>query len=626
MCGIFGVFHSDPDLPIDQEHLGASLRLLVHRGPDFQSAWQNPGIGLAHTRLSLLDLSPRSHQPFHDRSGRYHLVYNGEIYNWRILRSRLESKGITFSTTSDTEVLLEMLICEGIDSTLAAIEGMYAFAFYDSQERTLFLARDRLGIKPLFLFEKNGTVFFSSEIQAMRPWVPFEPDLLSIYSYLHGFPAPYAGHTFYKGIRSIPPGTQICIRPGQAPHYKTFFKPTDLWNRQQQEELETLSTRQLLDRFDEQLLRSVQLQLLADAPVGALCSGGIDSSVIMAMAARSHNNLAVFHANVCGRESEYESARTLADHLKLDLKSVDVHDRDFLDLLPEVTRHYGHPAYHHMNSVPFLKVSRLVRDNGVKAVLSGEGADECYYGYLEMILTLRPPHKRGRPQSLLTRLWRTAKWMIQQHGSPPDTDVLADLGNRYGVALEYEQIRREIESRFPGCPANRNLEILYKLVHHLRSLLHRNDALGMAAGIEARFPYLDTELVRLAVNMPYRAKVRFSFSARDKRHLFIRDKWILRKIAERYIPASLSQRHKAGFPVSAYRRAILDEAFFTPSLTADLLEMSKEQMQYLLAHADLLLRLRLLHLEAWIHTCLWNRDDAELVGRLHDHITIQPQS
>jgi len=141
-----------------------------------------------------------------------------------------------------------------------------------------------------------------------------------------------------------------------------------------------------------------------------------------------------------------------------------------------------------------------------------------------------------------------------------------------------------------------------------------------------RFPYLDTELVRLAVNMPYDAKVRFSFSARDKRHLFIRDKWILRKIAERYIPASLSQRHKAGFPVSAYHRAILDEAFFTPSLTADLLEMSKEQMQYLLAHANLLLRLRLLHLEAWIHTCLWNRDDAELIARLHDHITIQPQT
>lgn len=389
MCGIFGVLQHMSDSVPDRQCLEASAGLIQHRGPDDCGIFAGDGIGLVNTRLSLLDPTPRSNQPFWDRQGRYAVVYNGEIYNYRELRLALEEQGTEFRTTSDTEVLLESLVRHGIEATLPKLEGMFAFALYDKHERLLTLARDRFGIKPLYVYDRDDAFLFASEIRAMRPWMRFEPDVLSISSYLQGFGGPTQGYSFYKDIRIVPPGTLITLRRGERAQYSRFFSMSDFWDEEQASRLKRLKPKQIVDEVDELLLNSVKKQLIADAPVGALCSGGVDSSIITAMACKFHNNLAIFHANVIGRDSEYESAAALTKHLKLDLKTVEVLDQDVIDTMPEVTMHYGHPFSYHANSVPFLMVSKLVRSNGVKAVLSGEGADESYLGYAWLIFNLR---------------------------------------------------------------------------------------------------------------------------------------------------------------------------------------------------------------------------------------------
>ena len=203
---------------------------------------------LVHTRLSLLDLSERSRQPFWDDQGRYALAYNGEIYNFKELRAQLERQNVTFRTTSDTEVLLQMLIHRGFDQTLAVVEGMYAFAFYDRHTHTLTLARDRFGIKPLYVCHHNGAFLFSSSIAAFRPWLTFEPDLLSIVDYLQGSGGPHAGHSFYKGIHIVEPGAVIAVSADGTVSSRYHFRLGDLWDADLAEELAGLSPRQVVDR------------------------------------------------------------------------------------------------------------------------------------------------------------------------------------------------------------------------------------------------------------------------------------------------------------------------------------------------------------------------------------------
>ncbi|HME61752.1 MAG TPA: asparagine synthetase B, partial [Candidatus Binatia bacterium] len=204
--------------------LERSAALMHHRGPDRHGIYVDEGIGLVHTRLSLLDLHPRSNQPFWDSHGRYCLVYNGEVYNYRELRSELEEQRIEFKTTSDTEVLLECLIHYGAEATLRRVEGMFAFALYDKRERSLTIARDRFGIKPLYIYDQKDSFIFASEIAAMRPWMRFEPDLLSISAYLEGHLQGLAnGFSFFRGIKIAAPGSVRTIRRGRRTQYGRFF-------------------------------------------------------------------------------------------------------------------------------------------------------------------------------------------------------------------------------------------------------------------------------------------------------------------------------------------------------------------------------------------------------------------
>jgi asparagine synthase (glutamine-hydrolysing) len=642
------MWHKKNSTP-DERRLQETARLLAHRGPDNYGIFTDAGIGLVHTRLSLLDLNPRSNQPFWDKQERYCLVYNGEIYNFKELRAELEELGVQFRTTSDTEVLLEWIINCGVETTLPKLEGMFAFALYDKEEKTLTLARDRFGIKPLFIYDNDDAFIFASEINAMRPWINFEPDLLSISSFLYGFAGPTKGHSFYKNVKSLPPGTLVRIRMGEYAQYSTFFSLNDFWDPDQLDQLERLKPQQIIDKVEELLLESVKKQLFADAPVGALCSGGVDSSIIMAMAAKFHNNLAVFHANVEGPLSEYEAAATLAKHLKLDLKTVAVHDRDFIDAIPEVIKYYGHPFYITPHSVPFLMVSKLVRRIGVKAVLSGEGSDECYLGYdfcKPDVLRYSKPHKAALKKLIEIVIKRTKIQREYNIDSPQFVmgfspyssvatrsslqhrlelaEIIMGLHNRFEVAVETEDIRTCVRTTNGKAINNNYMKSLDLLNYNLRALLHRNDSMGMAASIESRFPFLDSDLVRLAVNMPDNYKIRLSFTALDRNRPFFADKWVLRKVADRYLPRELSQRPKAPFPTDAYQRVQISPSFFEKSFIVDLFDLSSRQARYLIENAQQDLKLKLMHLDVWAHMCLNALPEQSMSKKLRDYVIVKP--
>ena len=631
MCGIFGIIWKQSTQTPSKSLLKETSNLIGHRGPDGCGIYAEKGIGLVHTRLSLVDLSSGADQPFWDDSLRYCLVFNGEIYNFKELRSELERQGIQFRSTSDTEVLLKSLLKYGFEETLPKLEGMFAFALYDRVEQTVVIARDRFGIKPLFIYDDKDAFIFASEVPAMRPWLEIEPDLMSISSYLQGFFGPTQGFTFYEGIKILPPGGTIKLstRKGKTTYGK-FFNLSDFWSQEEAEKLKRLTPNQLTDLVEEQLLNSIDRQMFADAKVGALCSGGVDSSLIMAMAAVKHNNLAIFHSNVVGPLSEYEAAAKLAKHLKLDLKTVEVRDRDFIDLFPLIMEHYGRPFIRH--SAPFLKVSQLVQSSGVKAVLSGEGSDECYLGYRwsapNIIYWSQKPF--SSLQKLINRIFGPQRfpdyWQTSGSLSRKAPTFSEEIHNRFEVALESKKIRDNLQAlKDNGANLDEKsvLSSLDLLNYNLRTLLHRNDSMGMSASIESRFPFLDCQVVKTAINMPYSSKIHFSPTALDLHHIFFENKWILRKVADRYLPPELSRRPKKNFPVNALKRFQISPNFFQDSYVSNLFKLSKSETQYLVDNSNHSFKLKLLHLNVWGDVCIQNLSKQSVLDRMNQYISIK---
>jgi asparagine synthase (glutamine-hydrolysing) len=626
MCGIFGILQHRASIPPNEHLLKQSATRLVHRGPDNLSVYSDQNVGLAHARLSLLDLSERSNQPFWDKTGTKGLVYNGEIYNFEAIKNDLIKKGINFHTTSDTEVLLEALLFYGCEETLIRLDGMFAFALYDRSLQSLTLSRDRFGIKPLFYHDEDDSFIFASEVQAFMPWIKLEPHQFLIASYLRGFGCPTKGPSFFRNVRIAAPGEIIRIQKGKRAQFSAGIKITDLYDKGLADELEALKPAAVVDRAEELLLASVEKQLVADVPVGALCSGGVDSSIVMAMATKFHNNLAIFHANVVGTLSELDAAQRLSQYLGLDLKYVDTHEEDFLHLIPEIILHYSHPFDYHQNSVPFYKVARLVRAHNIKAVLSGEGSDESYLGYPWVISGIKERLKSDVRQ----RIKRTpfgAMWKNLRGASLNDTRAHErvildlDLPEYLENTLEESTIRNLILGRNPDGIEERELITLFQLHYHLRTLLHRNDCLGMASGIEARFPFLDLALVKFAVNLPYKFKVRLTPEFGDPLHPYQMDKWVLREVAMRYIPKDIAMRKKAGFPTTAQQRMKIPVEFFRHSFLGEMLALSESEFAQLFDKLSHRIKIKLLQIEIWGQLFIHCHPVTSLQESIKGHIT-----
>lgn len=620
MCGFFGILqHRSQTVPA-RELLQETAARLQHRGPDGSGIHREPGLGLVHRRLSLVDLNARSDQPFWDASRRYCLLYNGELYDHADLRAPLERLGVRFRTTSDTEVLLEALIHWGVERTLPRLEGMFAFAFLDAETRELVCARDRFGIKPLFIHDGDDAFLCSSTVHAMTPWLALRPDARMMSSYLHGFNGPTTGRSFYDRVTIVPPGAVVRVAPGAHATITPCLSLEQLIDRDLGESLAHRPRGELVDRVEQALLHSVKSQLQADVPVGAFCSGGVDSSLLMAMAARVHGDLRVFHADVVGPLSERTAAERLAKHLGLEMQAVPVTDRAFVDSIPDVVEHFGFPFAAQPTTVPLLHVSALVRDHGIKAVLTGEGSDECFLGYPWLVPNVRGALRR-LPQRLLGKLGVGAP---TRDATSPDRALVTSVLTQLEPTVEVDW-RAEASATGPHpASVSQGLATDPELSYILRTLLHRNDTMGMASSIEARFPFLDSRLVRLSVNLPYASKVRFSPTVFDDDHLFYRDKWVVRRVADRYLPPILAQRRKGAFPTSAFQRIEVDHAYFDRSVLADWLALSPSRLAHLLAQASPALTLRLLHLDAWQHRCIHDLPRASLETRLARYVRVRP--
>lgn len=574
MCGIAGIVTSGFDRRTWQSTLCRMNRALSHRGPDDSGIWYDvdAGVGLSHARLSIQDLTHRGHQPMISSDGRYYLTYNGEIYNFIDLRSDLEKLGHRFHGGSDTEVMLAAFVEWGFERTVKSLEGMFAFGLWDSHERVLHLARDRLGEKPLYYARLEDGIAFASELKALKtlPNCPSELDpasvnLLLTFGYI---PAPWS---IWKKISKLPAGASVAIRPEDT---ASTASPRRYWNISQailegiQAPL-SLTTQELVDEADAILRRAVRRQMVADVPIGALLSGGTDSSLVVAlMQSQSAPPIRTFTVAFGERQfNEAPMARAVAAHLGTEHTETHVSPRELLGVIDEVSTIWDEP-FADPSQVPTTIIARVARSR-VKVVLSGDGGDELFAGYpryreatrLWSILGRLPPPWRHRlahfssscllplARPVSGSLSRTVRRSVELMNAGAADRLYALLAYQLSGFEEFTDDESNHGSVWPPPDyseatselASRHLQrfMLWDLVHYLpEDLLVKLDRAAMHVGLEARVPLLDPQVVRLSCQVPLEYKLRRG-----------EGKWLLRQVLRRYLPEHLITRSKRGFEV-----------------------------------------------------------------------------
>ena len=582
MCGIAGLWmRSGSDL---QPQVRAMTAALHHRGPDSSDIWASleRGLALGHARLSIVDLSEHGRQPMHSQSGRYVIVYNGEIYNHLEIRAQL---GLTVSWRghSDTETLLAAIEAWGLEHALRELVGMFAIALWDRHEATLTLARDRMGEKPLYIGAIGGGLAFASEIKALRhcQGMRFEHDQTALSSFLR---VGYIGGTrsAYRGIRKLAPGTYLRYRNAdalpEAVQYWTLPEPAT-------SDSHKLDDVEMVDEFEGLLDRSVRGQMLADVPLGAFLSGGIDSSLIVALMQRaSQRPVRTFTMGFSGQTyDESASARHVARYLGTDHTELMVEPSDVLKLIPRIASIYDEP-FADSSQVPTVLLSQLIRQH-VTVALSGDAGDELFGGYNRYMAAQRLGGILSRVPLGLRR------WMaVAMRGLPADFwDQLARNGPSRGrlrlppefgekVArlasfLEAPDGRAAYASAVSPWPSEtaQPFSARYELMdlpvcdrallpecmmwwdmqtYLPDDILVKVDRAAMSASLETRVPLLDHRIVEFALRTPLRFKIRGG-----------RSKWLMRELLYRHVPQSLIERPKQGFtlPLGAWLRNELRE-------------------------------------------------------------------
>ena len=580
MCGIAGVLRP-PGQVVDQaalERMGGALR---HRGPDNAGSFSDRNYGIAHTRLSILDLSPAGNQPFVD--GRYSLVYNGEIYNYPDLRQELLDRGVELTGTSDTEVLFRLLILDGVDRTLPRLRGMFAFSFHDAEEQTVYLCRDRFGVKPLVYRYRDGELLWASEVKAISRACPLEIDGTRL---LQSITAMFDGrgeHTVFRHVRNVPAGSYLVAHAGEAPVAHRYHRWTDEIDEAAYRELNALPMGAIVERFEALVRTSVKRMLLSDAPMGVFVSGGIDSSLIALTAVAEDPDLALFTANVVGRYSEIEDARLLSRSLGADLHEASYRPDDVLREWPRATWHYEAPLVAHMNSMPLAVTAELAQRTGVKAVLTGEGSDELFLGYAPYVA--RRYRKLAAPVNLMIKAYGLVPGARRFLFPRPDSRA-AQFFPKLLSDFEEDAAKDGFEDAYGFLPPGKrrdHLSTTSLLTSHLASLLHRNDRMGMLAGIESRFPFLDEDLVRFALNLPAKFKLRPVPRIYNRRHPFLMDKAVVRHAAKDLLPRALTSKVKFGFPTYAHHSLVIDKGFFDGGFVEETFELSKAAEEQLVS-------------------------------------------
>lgn len=575
MCGILGIVSLSDQRDRYFSRFESATESLKHRGPDHRASSIQPPVALGHARLSIIDLDQRAHQPMTDLSGRYTIIFNGEVYNYRELRSECQEKGYRFNTESDTEVLLVLFMIHG-KKCLEKLHGFFAFAIHDRQENTLFIARDRFGIKPLIYYANETTFAFASELRALME-LGFERqiDKVSLFTYfkLNYIPAP---HTILQDHHKLEPGHCIelqwdkeALQWNKEAWYTVPYDPQDAKDLSAQDYKHSQST---LKRF---IRESVRRRLVADVPVGTFLSGGIDSSIITAIAAQEKDDIASFSIGYPDLPYYDESgfARTVAKHLQVQHHVFNVTQQDLLDSAEFVLHHMDEP-FADSSALNVQLLSKLVKQH-VTVALSGDGGDELFGGYHKHAaeFKLRHPafkeHAAGRMQFLWNqfpasrssrfgntmrqlqkfsdgyhlskkdRYWRWAGVMTEEQANYlikeeflPREQRLSDNGHLYKKRKDH--LLRSITKT-----GSLN-EVLFTDMRLVlpNDMLFKVDHMSMAHGLEVRTPLLDQHLVKFAFRLPVMFKVNHTTK-----------KKILQDAFRDMLPAEVFNRPKRGFEV-----------------------------------------------------------------------------
>jgi asparagine synthase (glutamine-hydrolysing) len=572
MCGFTGVSLRDGNA--SAERVAAMREILMHRGPDDGDSFIEGPIGLGHRRLSIIDLGG-GHQPMFTEDGRYVIVYNGEIYNYQELRADLEKKGARFRTHSDTEVVLALHGLEG-DAGVARLNGIFAYALWDRRAKRLLLARDRAGIKPLYYAVTPQGVAFGSEVKALfeSGFVPRRLNEKRLAEYLV-FRQVAGNEILFDSVEVLAPGHTLEIIDGKPSAQKRY------WTVRDSIKPFAGSFEDAVDALDTALNAAVKRQLMADVPLGTFCSGGIDSSLTSAIAAR-HSSRSINTFSVGFDEADYDEstyAREAARACNSTHHELRIDEREFATLIPKLIWHHDLPL-NFANSVHIYAVSKLARQH-VTVVLTGEGADELFGGYpryyiprlLERITAVpafmrapavavlaRMPDPRLRKLAHFARQSMRDTMLLNTTGISP-ARVLELLGPKAAMPLEFrEECLRDASGRGLDCVTTL-AELDFQT--YLVSILNRQDKMSMATSIEARVPFLDNEIIDFARSLPLEYK-----------QTFRRRKRVLKEVALRYLPASIVHRRKSGFgvPLAPWFRGqgpmgkLLDEAATSPEL------------------------------------------------------------
>jgi len=576
MCGIVG-FRSIRHFQELQEFLPEAVAKLTHRGPDDSGLFfdERYGIGVGHRRLSIIDLSEAGRQPMSSDDGTVHIVYNGEVYNFREIRETLEKSGHGFKSSTDTEVILKSYLEWGIEC-LQEFIGMFSLAIWDSRDQCLYLARDRLGIKPLFYYFRDGTLLFASELKALMACRTFDrdldPDSLPLFLHYQYVPAP---RTIFKNTHKLLPGSYL-LYDGQELRSHTYWSPPDGSAVAMHS---TLDEKDGLRQLDELLTQAVSARLISDVPLGALLSGGIDSSMVVALMQKV-STAPVRTFSIGFNEEGYNEApwaAKVANHLGTDHTEFYLTPREAMEVIPNLPEMYDEP-FADSSAIPTFLVCQMARDH-VTVALSGDGGDEQFSGYVRywstqaMATGLKrlPGSVKSAAEALLGTIpyrwvekcylpWRQFlpqrfrvanfpdKWQKLVHLLDQTAiadiyrmticlwskDELPQLMGKYLPESQYEKTFSETED----WPLLSRLMRVDQRTYLPDAMLTKVDRASMAVSLEVRVPLLDHRVVEYTAKLPDSLKYRNGTG-----------KFLLKRLLGQYLPAHLIERPKMGFGV-----------------------------------------------------------------------------
>jgi asparagine synthase (glutamine-hydrolysing) len=597
MCGITGFWRQAQGCASDEFDtiLQKMAATLVSRGPDSNGDWVDSqlGIALAHRRLAIVDLSPAGHQPMVSTGGRYVITFNGEIYNFLNLRKELEALGHGFSGGSDTEVMLAAFTQWGIESAIQRFRGMFAFALWDRQDRVLYLGRDRIGEKPLYYGWLGHTFVFASELKALQQHPAWQGDIdrdvLALFMRHNCVPSP---HSIYKGIYKLPPATFLTIRPsdiGASPQPIPYWSAKDVAASGVANPF-AYSETQAIEHLDNLLSDAICSQMLADVPLGAFLSGGVDSSAIVAlMQAQTSQPVKTF--TIGFHDNEYNEAvyaKDVAKHLGTDHTELYVTPEDALAVIPQLPHIYDEP-FSDSSQIPTFLVSQLARQH-VTVSLSGDAGDELFGGYNRYLVSQNIWNKVGRfPRRSRKMLSNAITSRSPEAWNRSYRSLSAVLPPRFQTALPGEKLHKlsevlaspDADAMYVGLASHwkqpesvvlgsteastiltnraswphltdftQRMMYLDLMTYLPDDILVKVDRASMANSLESRVPFLDHRVVEFAWQLPMSMKIRDG-----------QGKWILRQVLYKYVPKDLIERPKMGFgvPIDRWLRGPLRE-------------------------------------------------------------------